>query len=158
MLERHQTSFGVYVCTLCFPSDASLTLLNALDALTTVQDVGGVLDMSYTMKKDVLHQSTSDEERRERLLSYFLHTHPNASWEWLGGQLLLRGEYAAMQEVKVYIKPNEGVYSNVTSWKAFVKEQLCRCPVQTGRPPASIFERAAAILEGPGCIKTFCTN
>ena len=79
-----------------------------LAALRTVQDVGGVLEVPDTKRKKVQQQSASDEERREGLVKYFLHTHPNASWEWLGGRLLRWEEDAAVQEVKVYIKPNEG--------------------------------------------------
>ena len=97
---------------LYFPSDASLTLPKVLAAVRTV-DVGRlerVLEVPDTKRDEVEQQSASAEERREGLVKYYMDTYPNASWEWLGGGLLSRGEEAAMEEVKVHIKPTEGEY------------------------------------------------
>ena len=102
------------VSMLCFPSDASLTLPKVLAAVRTVRDVGTlgmyVLEVPATKRGEVRQQSASDEERREGLVKYYVDTHPNASWEHLGGKLLRRGEDAAMEEVKVHIKSTEGEY------------------------------------------------
>ena len=100
------------VSMLCFPSDASLTLPKVLAAVRTV-DVGileGVLRVPLTERYEVEQQSASAEERREGLVKYYMDTHPNASWEGLGGGLLYVKEEAAMEEVKVHIKPTEGEY------------------------------------------------
>ena len=61
----------------------------------------------------MLMQSPSSEEEREGLVNYFLQTHPYASWEWLGGELLqLQSDENAVRHVKSHIKPDEGtVYS-----------------------------------------------
>ena len=67
-----------------------------------------VLEVPDIERKGLRSQSRIDEERKERLVKYFLHTFPNASWEWLGGKLLWCGEDVAVQEVKVHIKHNEG--------------------------------------------------
>ena len=98
---------------LCFPSDASLTLPKVLAAVRTVRDVetlGVILEVPPTKRDEVKQQSASDEERREGLVKYYVDTGPNASWEDLGGELLLWGEEAAMEEVKVHIKPTQGEY------------------------------------------------
>ena len=101
------------VSMLYFPSDASLTLPKVLAAVRTVgvKRLGlDVLEVPRTKRDEVEQQSASVEERREGLVKYYMDTHPNASWEWLGGRLLLWGEEAAMEEVKVHIKPTEGEY------------------------------------------------
>ena len=101
------------VSMLCFPSDASLTLPKVLAAVRTMR-VGilgsEVLGIPYTKRAEVRQQSASDEERREGLVKYYMDTHPNASWERLGGEFRRLGEEAAMEEVKVHIKPTEGEY------------------------------------------------
>ena len=102
------------VSMLCFPSDASLTLPKVLAAVRTVRDVRTlgryVLELPGTKRDEVRQQSASVEERREGLVKYYMDTHPNASWEGLGGRLLYVQEEAAMEEVKVHIKPTEGEY------------------------------------------------
>ena len=109
------------VSMLCFPLDASLTLPNVLAAVRTVQvgTLGIVLEVPYTKRDEVEQQSASDEERREGLVKYYVDTSPNASWEDLGGELLSWREEAAMEEVKVYIKPTEGEYG--------VSIDMCQC-------------------------------
>ena len=100
-------------CPCCFPSDASLTLPKVLAAVRTV-DVRTlgiyVLEVPPTKRYEVMQQSASDEERREGLVKCYMDTHPNASWEHLWGRLLYKEEEAAMEEVKVHIKPTEGEY------------------------------------------------
>ena len=100
------------VSMLCFPSDASLTLPKVLAAVRTVdvERLANVLQVPGTKRAEVEQQSASVEERREGLVKYYMDTHPNASWEHLWGRLLYQGEEAAMEEVKVHIKPTEGEY------------------------------------------------
>ena len=110
------------VSMLCFPSDVSLTLPNVLAAMRTVRDVetlGDVFEVPGTKRDEVKQQSASVEERREGLVKYYLDTFPNASWEHLGGGLLLWKEDAAMEKVKVHIKPTEGEYG--------VSIDMCQC-------------------------------
>ena len=100
------------VSMLYFPSDASLTLPKVLAAVRTV-DVGRleyVLQVPLNKSYEVKQQSASDEKRREGLVKYYMDTHPNTSWEHLGGELLYWEEEAAMEEVKVHTKPTEGEY------------------------------------------------
>ena len=110
--DLHVMCIIILVSMLCFPSDTSLTLPNVLAALRTVEDVeilgADVLHVPYTKREKVRRQSASVEEWREDLVKYFLHTNPNASWEWLLGQLLRYGEEAAVQDVKVHIETSEG--------------------------------------------------
>ena len=100
------------VSMLCFPSDASLTLPKVLAAVRTVdvETLGNVLEVPDIKEKEVEQQSASVEERREGLVNYYMDMAPNASWGDLGGELLYEGEEAAMEEVKVHIKPTEGEY------------------------------------------------
>ena len=109
------------VSMLCFPSDASLTLPKVLAAVRTVDvgRLGDVLEVPDTKKDEVKQQSASVEEWREGLVKYYVDTIPNASWEDLGGSLLWSEEDAAMEEVKVYIKPTEGEYG--------VSIDMCQC-------------------------------
>ena len=113
------------VSMLCFPSDASLTLPKVLAAVRTVDlktleiSVLAVPFNKRHKRDEVEQQSASDEERMEGLVKYYMDTHPNASWEHLGGQLLKWGEEAAMEEVKVHIKPTEGEYG--------VSIDMCQC-------------------------------
>ena len=109
------------VSMLCFPSDASLTLPKVLAAVRTldVRILGDVLEVPYTKRDEVEQQSASVEERREGLVKYYMDTHPNASWEHLGGRLHYKEEDAAMEEVKVHIKPTEGEYG--------VSIDMCQC-------------------------------
>ena len=100
------------VSMLCFPSDASLTLPKVLAALRTVdmERLGDVLRVPSPKWDEVEQQSASVEERREGLVKYYMDTSPYASWEDLGGGLLYEGEDAALEEVKVHIKPTQGEY------------------------------------------------
>ena len=111
----------ILVSMLCFPSDASLTLPKVLAAVRTVDvgRLGDVLEVPPTKRDEVEQQSASDEERREGLVKYYVDTAPNASWEDLGGEFLFWGEEAAMEEVKVHIKPTEGEYG--------VSIDMCQC-------------------------------
>ena len=108
------------VSMLCFPLDASLTLPKVLAAVGTVRvgTLGNVLMVPST-KKELRQQSAGDEERRKGLVKYYMDTAPNASWEDLGGRLLYEGEEAAMEEVKVHIKPTQGKYG--------VSIDMCQC-------------------------------
>ena len=106
---------------LCFPSDDSLTLPKVLAAVRTMDVVTlmDVLDVPGTKRDEVEQQSASEEEEREGLVKYYVNTHPNASWEHLGGGLLWWKEEEAMKEVKVYIKPTQGEYG--------VSIDMCQC-------------------------------
>lgn len=78
-------------------------MLSALRIVQDVETVGGdVLHVPYTEREEVRRKSASDEEWREFLVKYFLDANPNASWEWLVGQLLRYGEDEALQDVKVH--------------------------------------------------------
>ena len=112
---------GRMVSMLCFPSDASLTLPKVLAAVRTVDvgRLGRVLEVPLPKRDEVKQQSASVEERREGLVKYYMDTYPNASWEDLGGKLLSLEEDAAMEEVKVHIKPTQGEYG--------VSNDMCQC-------------------------------
>jgi hypothetical protein len=85
---------------------------NVLAALRSVEvwRLGGVLDVPATKREELKGQSANDEEWRERMVQYFLQTHPQAGWVWLGGRLLRWKYAAAVEEVKVHIVPEEGMY------------------------------------------------
>ena len=93
---------------LCFLSDDTLTLSNALAAVRTVQveKLGYILGVPDTKLAEMMQ--ISDQERREWMMKYFLHTHPNASWTWLGGKLKWQEQDAAAKAAKKYIKFSPG--------------------------------------------------
>jgi hypothetical protein len=71
--------------------------------------LGDVLELPVTKSEELKDQSENDEEWRERIVQYFLQTHPLVGWEWLSGELLRLGYAAAMEKVKVHIVPEEGM-------------------------------------------------
>lgn len=101
-------SWRGYIILSCFPSDASLTVTNVLATVQDVEVLERIFQLSFYKKQELRKQSAGDEEWKEVIVKYFLHTNPNASWEWLGGKLLWMGEDETLQKVKVYIKYKEG--------------------------------------------------
>jgi hypothetical protein len=85
---------------------------NVLATLRTLEvwRLGSVLKVPTTKREELKGLSKSDEEWRKRMVQYFLLTHPQAGWVWLGGGLLWHNEYAAVEEVMVDIEPDEGMY------------------------------------------------
>ena len=113
----------------CFPPDASLTTRNVLAALRTVHDaeiLRLVLGVPGRFVMKLRQQLASSEEEREALVNYFLQTHPCASWESLGGELLY-WQYAedVVRQVKSHIKPDEGTVYSVHQLRAWCAVEFC---------------------------------
>ena len=62
------------------------------------ESLRGILELPYRFNE----LSIKDQ------VVYYLKTSPYASWEHIGGRLLLYGENAVLQVVKKHIKPEKG--------------------------------------------------
>ena len=62
-------------------------------------------------KNDELRQHYPDEdEYKKQGILWYLHVSPYASWEHVGGRLLLLGEDDALSRVKEHIKREQGMH------------------------------------------------
>ena len=94
---------------LSFPSDSSLTCSNVQAALRTVDErtlERNILWMSRTRQKLCV-----DDNYRDQLITHYLQSSPFASWEWIAGMLLCHKEGVALEEVRKFLQPEEGEYS-----------------------------------------------
>jgi hypothetical protein len=68
-------------------TDSSLTHLNVSAVLSSVSVLGveACLRIPSIVRNKIAAQSESEEERRNRLVDWWLKTSPYASWQWLSG-------------------------------------------------------------------------
>ena len=113
MLGQLESSFMHLVPMLSFPSDPSLTCSNVQAALRTVDEERldkFILKGPRPMKKELKEQSV-DDNYRDQLITPYLQSSPFASWDHLAGQVLRLEERAALEEVRQFLQPEEGEYS-----------------------------------------------
>lgn len=67
-----------------------------------------MLGVSDTRREELKGKSASDSQYREWLVKHWLETYYLASWEEVGGTLLLNEENAALEKVRRRIKPERG--------------------------------------------------
>ena len=93
------------------PADPSLTVSRIRAAVETVEGwrLEDVLEVPFSKKQELEKQSTTDEDYKRRLSTYYLHTHPRASWAHIGGELLWREKEEALKGVKEHIVPQQGM-------------------------------------------------
>jgi len=70
--------------------------------------LGYVMKIPRIIREDIQCNYPQDNNRREQLIKYYLQTHPRASWELLGGELLFNEEHSALEKVKVHIRHEQG--------------------------------------------------
>ena len=99
-----------------FPADPSLTVSRILAAVETVKGerLEDVLIIPRRKRVELRKQSTTDEDYKRGLATYYLHTHPRASWAHIGGELLYYEEEEALERVKKHIVPEQGMHAGFT--------------------------------------------
>ena len=76
----------------CIPTDPSLTCSSLLAAVETMTLAYDVLGVPYATRKE-LHQCYPEKsDYKEACVSWYLKISPYASWEHVGGRLLLLEE------------------------------------------------------------------
>jgi hypothetical protein len=95
-------------------SDSSLTHSNLAAVLETVVEMWRLeycLRVPRSVQEMLRQQCDNDEERRNELISWWLHSSPYAldSWNWLSGQLLYFGMESAIAAAKRYIHQTPGM-------------------------------------------------
>ena len=60
------------------------------------------------LRSKIADQSENEEERRNRLVDWWLKTSPYASWQWLSGQCHYFEEESAVSAAKRYIQRAPG--------------------------------------------------
>ena len=99
--------------TLC--ADPTLTINNLRHVTSSVKDWHDLGDYNYRLgvprpvrdeiKKD---PALTEEEKKTKVLLYFLHNVPMASWERVAGALYWRKEEKALQAVKEFLRVSPG--------------------------------------------------
>ena len=108
----------MYLISLCYPPpDPSLTCSRVLATLDSVKDfMNGSNDFENCLgtpdkiDEEMRRQSSSAIIYRKKLVKYWLKYHPNASWEYLAGELLEENHKQALDKVKKNIfRPKKGI-------------------------------------------------
>ena len=108
-------SFNIY------STDPSLTYGNISAALKTLSDdiVGDVLEVPDHKMEQLREQSSSDDQYREQLITYWMMTHPIPTWEDLGGELYYSEEDRALEEVKKHLPKKLGMLLISDAWSCY---------------------------------------
>ena len=92
----------------------SLTSGDVLATLETVENpdvVGNMLDISDGRLEELKKQSANDTKLyRELIVDHWINSSPWASWENLGGKLVLYGKSEGLEKMKERIKVEKGEY------------------------------------------------
>ena len=111
-----------YVCALTvllFSTDPTLSLENisTVTATVPIEEVdffnggelgGNVLGVPGSKCVEIHRQSSTDAEKRKRLIRYYLSCSPYASWSHLAGKLYLRHHLGALSAARKFIKTEPG--------------------------------------------------
>ena len=92
--------------------DSTLTITNVTRVLEREKSVGGpgdVLDVPLTVLDIIRGDYATPEQQKNAMVSYWLQSMPNASWNVLGGRLHLYKEMTALEPVKQYIQNPAGM-------------------------------------------------
>ena len=110
--------YPMWVANVCIPicpppcADPTLTINNLRLVTASVKDWHGLgqyigsLDVPTTVCDDIKDNTAykTEEEKKEALLLYYLHTVPMASWPSVAGALHYRKEKTALQAINVFLK------------------------------------------------------
>ena len=108
--------YPMWVANVCIPicpppcADPTLTINNLRQVTASVKnwyDLGGYvggLNVPDAVCNDIRAAYKTEEEKKDALLLYYLHTMPKASWPSVAGALHSREEKTALQAVNVYLK------------------------------------------------------
>ena len=114
---QHSTPFSIHHNIICMPicppcAGPTLTINNLRQVTASVKnwyDLGqfaGGLNVPTAVCDDIRGNTayTTEEEKMEALLFYYLRTMPMASWPSVAGALHYTAEKTALQAVKVFLK------------------------------------------------------
>ena len=110
--------YPMWVANVCIPicpppcADPTLTINNLRLVTASVKNwynlgkLGGGLNFPPAVLDDIRDNTAykTEEEKKEALLLYYLHTMPMASWPNVAGALHSREEKTASQAVNVFLK------------------------------------------------------
>ena len=110
--------YPMWVANVCIPicpplcADPTLTINNLRLVTASVEnwyDLGhysGGLNVPVAVRDDISGNTAykTEEEKKEALLLYYLHTMPMASWPSVAGALHYREEKTASQVVKIFLE------------------------------------------------------
>ena len=106
-----QLTVPLFFRIFCTP-DASFTPHNILTTTSTVNLVGlvGCLGLPVSVYYQIRDNSSysTEEEKREAMIAYFLNTKPLASWATLAGGLYRKEENVSLEAVRKYLHHNTG--------------------------------------------------
>ena len=106
--------YPMWVANVCIPicPDPTLTINNLCQVTASVKNwyylgrSAGGLNVPVAVCDDIRYNTAykTEEEKKEALLLYYLHTVPMASWPNVAGALHYRKEKTALQAVNVFLK------------------------------------------------------
>ena len=110
--------YPMWVANVCIPicplpcADPTLTINNLCLVTASVKnwhELGryrGGLNVPRAVRDDIKDNTAykTEEEKKEALLLYYLHTVPMASWPSVAGALHYREEKTALQAITVFLK------------------------------------------------------
>ena len=111
--------YPMWVANVCIPicpppcADPTLTINNLRRVTASVENWynlgqygGGGLNVPLAVCDDIRYNTAykTEEQKKEALLLYYLHTVPMASWPSVAGALHYREEKTALQAVNVFLK------------------------------------------------------
>ena len=110
--------YPTWVASICISicptpcADPTLTINNLRLVMASVKNwywlglSSGGLDVPGTVCEEIKASTAyqTEEEKKEALLLYYLHTMPMASWQNVAGALHWRKEETALQAVKAFLK------------------------------------------------------
>ena len=95
-------------------TDSSLTHLNVSTVLNSVsvEMMGYCLRIPLSLRDKIADQSESEEERRNRLVDWWLKTSPYASWQWLSGWSHYWEQESVVSAAKRYVQRAPGEHGS----------------------------------------------
>ena len=93
--------------SLLFSADPSLTTKNVSSVLETVRSwwaVCAVLDVPLSRRELIEMEHTSEPQRKQAAVDWWLRYSPTASWTWLAGNLYRWEERTALEAVREHIQ------------------------------------------------------
>ena len=134
----------LYCACIFFLPDGTLTTRNVRRALASVKDwhglgckyIGG-LGVPGAVCDDTRDNqpNKTEEEKKEEMLVYYLHTMPQASWQTIAGALYYREEVTALEAVKRFLHHTPGqltqdtqlsIISIIHTYTYSLHAQLCQ--------------------------------
>ena len=99
-------------------TDPSLNLTNLTKLLEDVEDwddVGGGLDIPFSVRDDISKQHSSMSQRKEACWEWYLNNNPSPSWRDIASVLYVAKEHEVLEVLKSqYLKGGLHIVSGMT--------------------------------------------